>query len=316
MSIGTLRRILPYLWIAALFLACWLVWLSVRQYSLAEILQSIREIAPRRLAAAGLCAVASYAALTGFDGLGVRYAGGRLAYRLIALASFVSLALGHSIGLAPLGSGAVRARYYASWGLGAEAIAKIVLFCAVTVTIGQVAFAGLVLVLAPASAANLLHVGDDVVRGIGAACLAFDLAYVALAARLREPLRLRSWTFQLPSGRLALAQVLLGTLNFALLAAALHQLLADATAADFPTVAATFVVANIAALISHVPGGLGVIEWVFLSRFPGSNVFGPLLVYRTLYYLVPLASGAVIFGLTAFRRGRGRRRVGEPAMTA
>src|SRR5690606_1118282 len=43
-------------------------------------------------------AAASYLCLTGFDALAVRYAGRPLPYRRVALASFVSLTIGHNIG--------------------------------------------------------------------------------------------------------------------------------------------------------------------------------------------------------------------------
>jgi glycosyltransferase 2 family protein len=93
----------------------------------------------------------------------------------------------------------------------------------------------------------------------------------------------------------------------------MHQLLAVATNAPFWTIANAFVLANVAALISHVPGGLGVIEYVILSFFPGTNVFGPTLVYRTLYYLLPLAIGIVVFLLTAVRWKRALRLASQPA---
>jgi len=51
---------------------------------------------------AGLFTAASYLSLTGFDYLGMRYAGARLAYRRAALASFTGLSIGHTLGLAPL----------------------------------------------------------------------------------------------------------------------------------------------------------------------------------------------------------------------
>jgi uncharacterized membrane protein YbhN (UPF0104 family) len=302
-----LHKYLPYLALAALVLACWLVWRSIRDYSPAEILQALREIPRGHLMAAALFCAASYLVLTGFDWLGVRYAGQRLPYRKVALASFVSLSLGHSIGLAPLGSGAIRARYYARWGLDAEAIAKIIVFCTVTVTLGQMGFAGIALVLAPAPAADWVHIDETVVRAIGAACIAANVVYVILAAWMRAPLRIRSWSFKLPRWRLALLQVVIGTVNFGLLAAALHELLAAAASATFPYVATTFVLANVAALISHVPGGLGVIEWVVLSLFPEANAFAALLVYRTLYYLIPLGVGGLVFAATAFRSRRRER---------
>jgi uncharacterized membrane protein YbhN (UPF0104 family) len=304
-----IRKYFPALGLVALVAAVWLVWRSVRDVSLADILGSVYEIPVHRLALAAFFCAASYAILTVFDWLGLCYAGchKRLSYRRAALASFVSLSLGHSIGLAPLGSGAVRFRYYGSWGLNAEEIAKIVLATTVTVSIGQIGFAGIVLTAAPMPTAEWLRIDATVVRLMGAALVLACVAYVVLAAVLRQPLRIRSWSFKLPNWRLALGQVGVGTLNFALLALAMHELLVTATNAPFWTIANGFVLANVAALITHVPGGLGVIEYVILTFFPGANVFGPTLVYRTFYYLVPLAIGAAIFTVTAFRWRRALR---------
>ena len=55
--------------------------------------------------------------------------------------------------------------------------------------------------------------------------------------------------------------------------------------------------ANLSALISHVPGGLGVIETVVLYLLPGASVIGGLVAFRAIYFLVPLAIGAPLFGL-------------------
>jgi uncharacterized membrane protein YbhN (UPF0104 family) len=58
-----------------------------------------------------------------------------------------------------------------------------------------------------------------------------------------------------------------------------------------------YVTANLTALISHVPGGLGVIETVVLYLLPGAKVIGALVAFRVIYFLIPLAIGAPLFGL-------------------
>ena len=77
-----------------------------------------------RLLAAGGFAAASYVCLTGFDALGVRYAGRPLAYGRVALASFTALSIGHNLGFAALSSGAVRYRFYRRWGLTGPAVGQ------------------------------------------------------------------------------------------------------------------------------------------------------------------------------------------------
>jgi uncharacterized membrane protein YbhN (UPF0104 family) len=262
------------------------------------MLQAIAGIPHGRLALAGLLAAASYATLTLFDWLGLRYAEHPLPYPRAALASFVALSIGHTLGLAPLGSGALRARYYAQWGLDAEAIGKVILFCAATVTIGEVALAAIVLLLAPHPAASWVHVGDDAVRLVGIACAIAIAGYLAAARWLRRPLKIRRWRIALPTLPIAAAQVAVGAVNFALLTATLHFLIVADQPLSFWTTAAIFLLANVAALISHVPGGLGVTEFVVLSFLPSAQTWAALIVFRIVYYIVPLALGGIVLGLS------------------
>lgn len=54
-------------------------------------------------------------------------------------------------------------------------------------------------------------------------CLALGAIYLALAAFLRSELKLRSWSFALPPPYLAALEILIGTVNFARVAACLNQ---------------------------------------------------------------------------------------------
>jgi len=292
------RRLLPLLVVLAFAAAVFLVWREVRPYGLAGMLQAVAAIPRDRLAVAGAFTAASYAALTLFDWLGLRYAEHPLPYPKAALASFVALSIGHTLGLAPLGSGALRARYYAQWGLDAEAIGKVILFCAATVIIGEVAVAAIVLLVAPHPAASWLHVEDSAVRLVGIACAIAIAACLAAAHSLRRPLEIRRWRIALPTLSIAAAQVAAGALNFALLTATLHFLIVASAPLSFWTTAAIFLLASVASLISHVPGGLGVTEFVVLSFLPSAETWAALIVFRIVYYIVPLALGGIVLGVS------------------
>ncbi len=62
-----------------------------------------------------------------------------------------------------------------------------------------------------------------------------------------------------------------------------------------------FLLAQIAGIISQVPGGLGVFEAVVLvllpEKLPQDAALAALLVYRAVYYLIPLAVALLGFGL-------------------
>jgi uncharacterized membrane protein YbhN (UPF0104 family) len=290
--------------VAALALAGFLLYRTLSRYSLDQLIASVAAVPSWRLLAAGGFAAASYLCLTGFDYLALRYVGRPLPYRKAALASFSSLSLGHNIGFAALSSGAIRYRFYSRWGLSAGEVAKVILFCGLTVGLGLMILGGAALLIRSELAQEITGLGRAAVLGLGAVCLALPAGYLALAAFRHRPLRIRRWRLEMPTLRLALAQVVIGPLNFAFVAACLHQALAAVAEVAYFGVASVYVIANATALVSHVPGGLGVIESVVIYLLPQADLIGPLLVFRFVYFLVPLGLGSVLLAVTelAFRR--------------
>jgi glycosyltransferase 2 family protein len=302
-----LRRVGPFvLGLVLVCVAAFLLHRTLSRYRIEEIEESLSQIPPSRIALAGLFAAASYLCLTGFDWLALRFVGQRLPYRRVALASFCSLSLGHNIGFAALSSGALRYRFYSRWGMSGESVAKVILFCGVTVGLGLIGLGGGVLLLRSALAAELTGLSRAAVLGMGFVCLMILTVYLALCAWLRKPLRVRNWRFEMPSLRLGLAQTVIGPLNFACVAACLYETLLAAADISYFAVAAVYVIANVTALISHVPGGLGVIESVVLYLIPEANAVGALIAFRVVYFLIPLCVGAPVFALTELFYGRRR----------
>ena len=286
--------------ILGLLLAAYLLYTVFNRYTFSEVMDSIRAIALTRLLIGLAFAAASYICLTGFDWLGLRYAGKPLSYPKAAIASFTGLSIGHNLGVAALSSGAVRYRYYSHWGLNAEEVAKVILFCGVTVGLGLASLAGVALLVNPGDASNLLKLSRTGLLLLGLGCLAVPLAYLVLAASVRAPLHLWKWSFKMPHFRLALAQVLIGTLNFICVAACLHQMMAAETDVSFVKTATAFVLANIAILVTHVPGGLGVLEATVSHVLPGAASIGALVAFRVLYFLIPLFAGIPLFVISEF----------------
>ncbi len=302
------RLIWNSLLVAAIFLAFLLLYRMLQHYSFDEIRSLLRAIPFRHLFLAFLCAAASYLCLTGFDTLGVISLGRSLPYRRIAFASFVSLSMGHNIGFAGLSSGSFRYRYYSRWGLSMEEVAKIILFCGVTVGLGLITLAGIALIVDPADASVLLQSDAENVRVAGALILLLPVAYALLSVFLRQRLTLWRWSFELPRLCLALPQIMIGTLNFVFVSGCLHQLLsAFADIAFFQSVTA-FVLANTAVLMTHVPGGLGVIETTVAYIVPNAASIGALVAFRCIYFLIPLLLGTtlLIIGELVFRRRSAR----------
>ena len=289
-------------------LAAFLLYRTLSRYNSDEIISSLTSIPASRIAFAALFAAASYLCLTGFDWLALRYVGQELPYRKVALASFCSLSLGHNIGFAALSSGAIRYRFYSRWGVGVGDIAKVILFCGMTVGLGLIALGGSALLLRSDLAAQITGLSRAAVIAVGIGCLAAVAGYVALAAGLRTPLRIRKWCIEMPPLRLALAQLVVGPANFACVAACLYHALASVGEVSYFAVATVYVIANATALISHIPGGLGVIETVVSYLLPSGNVIGALIAFRVIYFFVPLCIGGPLFALTELVLNRNKSR--------
>jgi glycosyltransferase 2 family protein len=299
----TLRTVIA---LAALALAAFLLHRTLSRYTFEQILQSVGSIHASRVGMSLVCVAGSYLCLTGFDWLALRYVRQRLPYRYVALASFCSLSLGHNIGFAALSSGAIRYRFYSRVGVGLGDIAKIILFCGVTVGLGLTVIAGLGLVCSPWNASEMTGLSQSTVLSLGLACLCLATAYVGLARFVRKPIRIRKWSLEFPPWHLAIGQILIGSLNFAFVAGALYFVLADFGKVSYPQVTTAYVIGLASSLIAHAPGGLGVLETVLMFLIPGDEIIGGLIAFRVLYFFIPLLIGAPVFALSevAFRRSR------------
>jgi uncharacterized membrane protein YbhN (UPF0104 family) len=300
------KRFIPLFALVVFCIAAYLLYRALSAYDRARIVEAIFAIPGPDLALGGLFVASSYFSLTLFDALAIRYIGAKLPYRRIALGSFTALSIGHTLGVAAASSGAIRYRFYSRWGMSAGDIARIILFCAMTAALGLNTLMAFALLLQANVAAKLLGFSQAGAIAVGAACLLLTALYLALAAVLRRPLAIKRWEIPIPPVKLALAQVCVGTMDLCFVAAALYELLPATVGVGYFAVATVYVLANVASIVSHVPGGLGVLEAVVLHLLPEVSVIGALVVFRFIYFLVPFTIGA--FLLTACELAQRRRR--------
>jgi len=174
------------------------------------------------------------------------------------------------------------------------------------VLLGLLTLGGIACLLGPRLVARTFGAAPTAVIVAGLLLIGLVALYLLLAAVIRLPIRIRHFELPLPPLRLALGQVAFGTADFMMVSAVLDQMLSASSEIGFFPVAAGYVVANSAAIMSHVPGGLGVIEAVMLSLVPGANVVGALVAFRAVYFLIPFFIGALVFGVSEYIRRQRR----------
>jgi phosphatidylglycerol lysyltransferase len=249
-------------------------------------------------AAIGLAA-ASYLLLTLYDVLALRHIRRTLPYRQLALASFTGYAFSHALGFGSLIGPSVRYRIYTPLGLSVGEVAETSAFVIVTFMTGIIAVFPLVALLDPSSL-DALGISRPAGIAIGTLGLLMIAGYVGLGRWLERPIRLFGYLLHLPRPGTALAQITLSVADLSLVAAVLYVCLPHAWAVGYPHVLAVFVLAFVAGLISHVPGGLGVFDAVVLvglsARLPADQILAGLLAFRVVYQLIPLVGAAILFG--------------------
>jgi phosphatidylglycerol lysyltransferase len=272
-----------------------------------DVTAAIRAASLGAILPALLSTALSYAALIGYDFTGLRYVGARVPMKITAFASFCAYALGNTIGLGPLTGGAVRYRVYGAAGVEPANIARLILF--ITVGFGSgIAFVGaLGLVLEGPHVAALVGAPGWALQGAGAALLALLIGTVVLIAR--RPAQGRLARIPWPTPTIAVSQLLFSLLDITAAAGALWFLLPEG-AISFPALLAVYAVAIALGIASHVPGGLGVFEAVILlaigQNAPLEQVTAALVLYRAIYYIVPLLLAVAILGVFEGRRLLGR----------
>jgi phosphatidylglycerol lysyltransferase len=295
--------------VALFALALWVLHRELASMHVAGLRLAMGRMGAADLLLALACTALSYWALTGYDVLALRYLDRSLPYRRVAMASFIATTVGHNVGMAVVSGGAVRARLYTAWGLSATEVAGMVAFVGMTLGVGLTFTVGLAMTFEPARASQLLFLSRPAVQALGGLLLLGAAMYVVLGAVRKAPFAVGSWRFRVPGATTALQQLGLAVVDIGAGAAALYVLLPPQASLSWPAFVGVYVVAVVAGIISHVPGGLGVFETVMLLALPDvprEDLLAAILVYRVIYYLVPLGTAGVLAALLAVHERRER----------
>ena len=291
----------------ALFVAAVLVLnAELRQVDYQDVRRSMQGLPASSILLSILFTAANYAVLCGFDLLAFRYVGRRLTSWKVAVTSFIGYAVANNVGFAIISGTSVRYRFYSRWGLEAGEISRIVVFYSGTFWLGFLVLTGWSLAVDPHPGIRSF-LGPFVVGLVGWGLLASAAAYVGAAALHRGPLRVGRWTIPFPPMGMVAWQFVLSTVDWALAAGVLYALL-PRTELTFWEFLSAFLAAQVLGLVSHVPGGVGVFEGTMIVLLGGylapGQILSSLVLYRLIYYVLPLGAALVILVIDELRLRR------------
>jgi phosphatidylglycerol lysyltransferase len=248
------------------------------------------------LAALGFTAL-SYLLLSAYDLLALRYLGKKIPYGRVLFTSFIAYSFGHTLGFAAFTGAAIRFRLYATAGVTAVDVATISAFASLAIGIGLATICALSLLFAPEQAAHLLHLAPGWSALVAVLLLGAVAAYGLWTSFGGKAIEIRGWALRPPGAAIGVPQIIIGVIDMSLAACVLWSLLPAGHIVWLAFVGA-YATAVIGAIVSHVPGGIGVFETIILLALPQLQpeaLLGSLLAYRAIYYLAPLLFGTVLF---------------------
>ena len=295
--------------LGVLSMATWVIVLELRAHSISEIAHAVTAM-PREQLLAGIgLVIPALLAIACYDLVAIRALGIPLAWWRAVGTGLLSYSITNTTGHSIIVGGLVRLRLYPRWGVSGIGTTQIIAFGVITYFVGLTTTASLAFLLERGELKGVLeqipYLGPALASGWFRTALPIVLlsaiaSWFLLLVFKRKPLHVAGKTFHLPSFRVGLFQLVVSCADIFMAASALYVLLPTHNGISWLAFVGIFSVVQFTALLSAVPGGIGVFAGLMLivMRPTGADpaaLFAALLAFRALYGLIPFAIGGVVF---------------------
>ncbi len=299
-----LRTVLTLIFFFAVF---WLLHHEFKALDLRDVSSSFRSIPLTAVFLAVLLTIANYSVMSGYDLVAMQLVSHQIPRQRIVTASLLSYAVTNLMGTV-LGGTPVRFRLYSACGLSVADIIRLIFYIGVAFWMGLATLGGTLFVAAPFEIPARFNLPLATSRPLGILMLSMAVIFFLICAVRKKPLHFMSVNFQPPPVGIATAQTLIAAVDFLLASATLYVLLPSDLQLGFLPFTAIFLLAIFVAMMSHVPGGLGVLELVLVTMLPKSShsLVASLLAFRVIYYLLPFLVAVLAIAISSVREHRHR----------
>lgn len=285
--------------LGALVLVGW----AARKVDWPAVLDAVSAYGAALLLMAVAIAAVSHFFYSLYDRMGVAWTGHHLPAKRVMQVSFASYVFNLNLGTL-VGAMASRFRMYSRLGLDTETIVRVVSLSLVTNWLGYALLGGSVFALGVIRLPEGWAVGTTALRVVGIGLWLVVAIYLLLCGfSSKRSFHVRDKVIWLPTWRTACLQLVLSCGHWLTIGGVLYVLLQQQV--SYPEVLAVFLIASIAGALAHIPAGLGVLEGVFLALLAPPlaqhTVIAAVLVFRAVYYLLPLLAAVPIYLMSEAR---------------
>jgi phosphatidylglycerol lysyltransferase len=270
----------------------------VEEVSISDVINGIVNVGPERFLIAVLFTTICYIALSGYDYIALDSLGKRTRWLRTLIGSTAAYSLSHNLGFAPITATYARHKVYQHDGVGLVDVAKVVVLTGAAFWLGVILSMGIALTIVPEIDIfrqwGLTRADQKI---IGFAIIGFVLFYFFLIYRGMKVLGFGKWSVPLPTLRNAVVQTGISLVEMAFASAVLWILIPGSGIENYPYIAVAYVTAFVMVLITHAPGGVGVLESIIIlmiPEMPKAELLSALLLFRLVFHILPLITGLLI----------------------
>ncbi|MFN0017836.1 MAG: hypothetical protein ACKVP0_06225 [Pirellulaceae bacterium] len=292
----------------AVVAASYLFYLQIREHSPAEIWEKAKEIPLQRYVLALALIALHYVIFAVYEQVGLIYMKTPLSLPRLTLGSFVAYSLTMNLGWV-IGGPMGRYQMYKSWGISPVELVKLMAMLGITYSVGVHAIPGILSLWEPLEVPEKIvhdyHLFFHNTRWLGVLFLIIGAAYLLLCATRRGTLRVLGFELQLPPFWLASCHMALCGADLFVMATALRALMPPEVQVDYIHFVNVVMFTMIIVYFSHAPGGVGVFEVCinkFLEEYKDPGILTAVIMFRVLYFVLPLVVSLAILGCFAVAR--------------
>jgi phosphatidylglycerol lysyltransferase len=306
--------------LVVMVVAIWFVSKKLKGVTWEEVRLGFDNLPTIHILGALLLTAINYLILTGYDWIAIRFMRKRLSFPRMMAGAIVGYASGNVLGWL-FGGNAARYRMYSKWGFSTLEIIGLVSILSVTFWLGLFLLAGIAFIALPIhlppSVAEHFKIESKLFGNFelsqhmfGYIFLGCVLVYLLACLFIRKPIRFKGMSVSLPPFRLSAMQLVVSALDFLLATTTLYVLLPpDIVGPDkinFSTVLIAYLTAQIAAVLTHVPGGYGILEGILIAFLEGptedrtGSIVCAVIMFRIIYYLIPFCVAGILFVINEY----------------
>lgn len=302
-----LHLILSLVSLTFLVVATFFMVRELRALSIDGILNTINSISYKRLAAAITLCVVNYSIMTGYDWVGLWYAGVNLPFRKVALTSIVGDTLNNNLGLSAVVGSTIKFRFYSALGVGASSIARAIGFYTIGYWLGFSFLTSISFLYYFPQIAVFGNWGKAIQIAISM-LLMLPVAFFAgmMFQKKIKKVSLGKIHIDIPTPAKGLSILLVGILDWTCTGVIFYLLMPQSAIRDVFKFVSIYVISHIAGMASQVPGGIAVFESAALLMNGGNTtvtMMASLLMFRVLFFIAPFILGLCGFFYFELKQG-------------